>query len=126
MAQRLFTFSPPSNPLLQVVYILIGGLLLIGAIVMGAVVLAIGLGLAVILGIAVYLRVLWLNRKLRRSARQASTSTAKGDLLEVEYSVVDERDPGEPRDAGARGGPQEPAGREFRGPAGRDEREPRG
>lgn len=93
VAQRPFTFGPPGNPVLQVLYILVGGLLLVGAVVMGAVVLAIGLALAVIFGVAVYLRIWWLSRKLKRSP----PPSGNGDVLEVEYSVVDERDDQEPR-----------------------------
>jgi hypothetical protein len=100
MPPRPHTISPPTNPFLQVLYIVVGGLLLIGAILMGAVILAVALGLAVILGIAVYLRVWWLNRKLKRSARGGR----EAQVLEVEYTVVDERDERDERDDRGPGG----------------------
>jgi Flp pilus assembly protein TadB len=89
MAPRSYTFNTPTNPLLQVVYFIVGSIVLIGAVLMGAVILAIALGVAIILGIVIYVRVWWLQRKLRRSR---GTSAEDAEVLEVEYSVVDERD----------------------------------
>lgn len=87
MRPRIYTFGAPTNTFLQVVYFILGGLLLIGAVLMGAVILAVALGLAIILALVVYARVWWLRRKLRRSGRQA-----EDNVLEVEYTVVEERD----------------------------------
>lgn len=100
MPPRLYTVRPPTNPILQVLYFLIGSVLLIGAIVMGAVILAVVLGLAVILGIVIYVRVWWLNRKLTRaggrssagSGQDPSSKPADSKVIEVEYTVVNERD----------------------------------
>jgi hypothetical protein len=89
MPPRTYTIRGPRNPILQVVYFIIGGLLLIGAVLMGAVILSVALGLAVILGLVIYARVWWLRRKLRQSGRSAE---AGADVLEVEYTVVEERD----------------------------------
>lgn len=94
MAQRGFQFNPPTNPILQVLYFVVGGIVLIGAILMSAFVLAIALGVAIIIGIVVYVRVWWLRRKFRAAAGKMADSSAAsdGDVLEVEYTVVEERD----------------------------------
>ncbi len=96
MPPRSYSFSPPTNPFLQVLYFIVGGIVLIGAVLMGAVILAIALGIAIILGLVIYARVWWLKRKLGRSAR--SRRQAGDDVLEVEYTVVDERDEQDRRD----------------------------
>jgi hypothetical protein len=95
MPPRLYTVRPPTNPILQVLYFLVGAVLLIGSIIMGAVILAVVLGLAVILGIVIYIRVWWLKRKLARSGGGSSPGPSKpadSEVIEVEYTVVNERD----------------------------------
>jgi hypothetical protein len=100
MAPRLYTVRPPTNPILQVLYFLIGSVLLIGAIIMGAFILAVVLGLAVVFGIVIYIRIWWLNRKLARaggrsttgSGKDSSSRQAESKVIEVEYTVVDESD----------------------------------
>jgi hypothetical protein len=95
MPPRGFTLRTPVNPLLQVVYFILGGIVLIGVVLMGAVILAIALGVALILGVVIYARVWWLRRKLARAGHE---SGGPADVLEVEYTVVDERDDRSPRD----------------------------
>jgi len=95
MPPRSYTIGTPTNPILQFLYLLLGGILLIGAILMGAVILAIAFGLALIFGLVIFVRVWWLKRKLERRARAAGVSRrtgADGDVLEVEYTIVEERD----------------------------------
>ena len=95
MAPRNYTFNPPSNPFLQVLYFLVGGVVLIGAVLMGAVILSFALGLALIAGIVFYIRVWWLKRKLaRKDAGGGTNRPDSGDaqVLEVEYTVVEEHD----------------------------------
>lgn len=89
MAPRGYTPYTPTNPLLQVVYFIVGGIILIGAVLMGAVILAIALGVAIILGLVVFVRVWWLRRKLGRGGTAAETDS---EVYEVEYTVIDERD----------------------------------
>jgi uncharacterized iron-regulated membrane protein len=103
MSGRIFITGPSTNPLMQVVYLLLGGLVLIGALLMGAVILAFVLGFALIFGIVIWVRVWWLRRKMLR-ARDAqappgsqSTHSESGRVIEVEYTVVDERNPGDDR-----------------------------
>ncbi len=101
MPPRSYTFNTPTNPFLQVLYFVIGGIVLIGAVLMGAVILAIALGIALILGLVVYARVWWLGRKLRKAAqdRRSGRGRQAGDeVLEVEYTVVEERDERDRRD----------------------------
>lgn len=95
MPPQSYTFKPPNNPILQVLYFLVGGVLLIGAFFMGAIILAVVLGFAVILGIIIYIRIWWLNRKIARSGRKSAdepSQSGESTVIEVEYTVVDERD----------------------------------
>jgi len=103
MSGRIFIAGPSTNPLMQVVYLLLGGLVLIGALLMGAVILAFVLGFALIFGIVIWVRVWWLRRKMMRaggaqaSPGNQSTHSESGRVIEVEYTVVDERNPGDDR-----------------------------
>jgi hypothetical protein len=97
MPPRGYTIRPPSNPVLQVLYIIVGGVLLIGAVIVGAFVLAFVVGFAIIAGLIVYARVWWLSRKLAKRAGSSGSSRGRGgasktEALEVEYHVVSERD----------------------------------
>ena len=95
MALRNYSLIPPANPILQVLYFLVGGVLLIGAVLMSAVILAFVLGFALVAGLIVFVRVWWLKRKLARSGGKPGVrrdSSADGEVFEVEYRVIDERD----------------------------------
>jgi hypothetical protein len=96
MPPRAYTIRPPTNPILQVLYFLVGGVLLIGAVIVSAFVLAFALGLAIVVGLVVYARVWWLSRKLARAPGPRGTGqgggSSKSEVLEVEYTVVGERD----------------------------------
>ena len=102
MNQRIYMANLPSNPFLQVLYFIVAGLVLIGAVLMGAVILAFVLGFVLVVGLFVWARVWWLQRKFRRGSpggRQSGTANRPGgqgggsaEIIEVEYTVVDERD----------------------------------
>jgi membrane protein implicated in regulation of membrane protease activity len=95
MPPRTYTFKTPTNPFLQILYFLVGGILLIGAIFMSAIVLAFAFGFAIVLGLVIMVRVWWLKRKFARSGRVPSDGpgqTRQAEVIEVEYTVVDERD----------------------------------
>jgi len=94
MSPRGYKFRLPSHPLLQVVYVLLGGIVLIGALFMGAVLLTVALILGLIIGVVALLRAWWLGRGRPRPARgrPAQDGQAAGKLLDAEYSVVAERD----------------------------------
>lgn len=119
MTPRSYKLNLPTNPFLQVVYFIAGGVLLIGALLMSAFILAIAFGLAIVFGVVVFVRVWWLKRKLARAGMHgggaggtaggaASGGRASGDLLEVEYTVVDERDERDERDEQDGGGDHDP------------------
>ena len=115
----------PTNPLLQAVYLVVGALLLIGALVMGAVILAFVLGFALVFGIVFWIRLWWLRRKLMRGSGAAARRVDRaqeGDLIEVEYTVVEERDP---RDARDRRDRDAQAARDRHGPGAHDARDRR-
>lgn len=107
MPPRMYTFNAPTNPVLQVLYFLVGGVLLIGAVVMGAVILAFVFGFAVVLGIVIYIRVWWLKRKFEKSGRRPggpAGDASSSRIFEVEYTVVDERnEQDDPSDRSGRG-----------------------
>ena len=96
MPPRSYTIRPPSNPILQALYLLLGGILLVGAVILGAFVLAFVLAFAVIAVLVFYARVWWLSRRI--AGRGGSSGTGRGSgparsgLLEAEYTVVSERD----------------------------------
>jgi len=99
MPPRGYNFRMPSHPLLQVFYVLLGGIVLIGALLMGAVLLTVALGLGLIFGVVALLRAWWLGRGRPQQARgrstqgrQAQATQGAGKLLDAEYSVVAERD----------------------------------
>ena len=95
MPPRTYTIRPPTNPILQALYFVVGGILLIGAVIVGAVVLAFVLGFAIVVGLVVYARVWWLSRKLagrRGSPSPGRDGSSGSEVLEVEYTVVSERD----------------------------------
>jgi hypothetical protein len=98
MNARPSLFGTSGNPLLQALSLLVFGLLLIGAVVMGAVILGVVLAFAVIVAIAFYARLWWLRRKLSRSAAERGAAPAAGKLIDAEYTVVEQRDPGYPTD----------------------------
>jgi hypothetical protein len=94
MTPRGYKLRMPSHPLLQVVYVLLGGIVLIGALFMGAVLLTVALGLGLVIGVVALLRVWWLGRGRPRPARgrPAQGRPVSGELLDAEYRVVAERD----------------------------------
>lgn len=97
MNGRYFTVGTSTNPVMQVLYLLVGGVLLIGAVLIGSVILAVVLGFALIFGIVIWLRIWWLRRKMQKSGRSGAgkrpNETSSGNVIEVEYTVVDERKP---------------------------------
>jgi len=101
MAPRFVFAAPPANPLLQIVYLIIGAILVIAALVMGAAILAFVFGIALVFGIVLWIRIWWLQRKFRKSGGQRpqggpAASPGQGvELTQVEYHVVRERSPDE-------------------------------
>ena len=95
-----FPFPPPAgNPLARIGAAVLGTLALIGALFLGAFVLAIAVGVAVIGAIVVAVRVWWLRRRLRATARNRADEQAgesrraprSGRVIDVEYYEVQRR-----------------------------------
>ena len=81
----------PENPLLQFVALVVAAVMAVGAVFLGAILLSLFLGLALIAGIVLYIRLWWLRRGLsKRTERQPTRS---GEVVEVEYTVIEERSP---------------------------------
>ena len=78
------------NPLVQVVGLFAGALVAVGAILLGTVLLALVLGLAVIAGLVLFVRVRWLRFRRGRAAA-GGARRPDGEIVEVEYTVVEER-----------------------------------
>ena len=87
---------------MQLAGLVVGAVVAVGAILLGAVVLAFILGSAVIAGLALYIRLLWSRRRRGRSGPQGWGSPRgprqggrgrgpEGDIVEVEYTVIEER-----------------------------------
>ncbi len=85
----------PENPLLQFLALVVAAIVAIGAVVLGAILLSLFLGLAVIAGLVLYVRLWWLRRSL--SKRPSEQRMRSGDIVEVEYTVIDERSPSSER-----------------------------
>ena len=82
------------NPLLQLAGLVVGAVVAVGAILLGAVVLAFILGFAVIAGLILYVRLWWMRRQLRQrrpDSRGRGGGDPPGEIVEVEYTVVEER-----------------------------------
>jgi hypothetical protein len=86
-------FRVPANPLVQVLSVAAFGLALVGAVLIGAVVLVFLLGFAVLAAAIFAVRAWWLGRTLGRAApaAQEAPDPAQGQLIEAEYTVVEER-----------------------------------
>ena len=84
------------NPLVQLAGLFVGAVVTVGAILVGAVLLAFVVGLAVIAGLLFYLRLWWWRRRRTRSTASRGSANRGGrgpqdDIVEVEYTVVEER-----------------------------------
>ena len=85
----------PENPLLQFIALVAAAIVAIGAVLLGAILLSLFLGLAVIAGLVLYVRLWWLRRSLGK--RREERGMRSGDIVEVEYTVIDERSPSNER-----------------------------
>ncbi len=79
MAPRYVFATPPGNPLMQALYLIVGTVLVIGAILMGAVILAFVIGVGLVLGLVLWVRIWWLRRKFRRGQAGDSTGGTQAD-----------------------------------------------
>lgn len=94
------------NPLLQIAGLVVGAVVTVGAVLVGAVLIAFAIGFAFIVGLAIYVRLWWLRRRGARPGGRGGSvpggrgratpgdrgqSRPKGEIVEVEYTVVEER-----------------------------------
>jgi membrane protein implicated in regulation of membrane protease activity len=84
------SYALPSNPVLQVVAVFVAVLIAIAAVFVGAVVLSFFVGFAIIAWLILMMRVWWLRRKMR-SGKAQNPEAATGEIVGVEYTVVQER-----------------------------------
>jgi small-conductance mechanosensitive channel len=108
MNGRIYNWRMSANPFVQVLWLIALGVVLIGAVLVGAVLLAFALGLALIASVVFYIRVWWLRRRFMRMGagqepaarhRPASRDAQPGSrTIEVEYTIVEERDLRDRRD----------------------------
>lgn len=98
MNRRIYIGRASANPLVQFLSFVLVGLGLVAAVLMGAVFLSIILTVAVLIGAVVWVRLWWLSRKIRRRMGAApdrefsETDTSGRRVIDVEYTVVEERD----------------------------------
>jgi uncharacterized protein (DUF2062 family) len=86
MPGRAHSLTASSNPIVQVVSLILVGLALIVAVLFGAVLLSVIFGVAMIAAIVIALRVWWIRRKFERM------QPSQGAVIETEYRVIHERD----------------------------------
>jgi hypothetical protein len=98
MNSRSFIWGATRNPILQVLYLLAGGVVLIGAVVIGGLILAVVIGLALILAAVFWIRLWWIRRGMMRARADSRAPASVGrrrsgdaEAIEVEYTVIDER-----------------------------------
>jgi membrane protein implicated in regulation of membrane protease activity len=114
MNGRIYNWRMSTNPFVQVLWLIALGVVLIGAVLIGAVIVAFALGLALIASVVFYIRLWWLRRKFMRARagqegsadrQQRSSRDTRTDsrTIEVEYTIVDERDTRDRRDGDSRG-----------------------
>ena len=103
MNSRSFSFGNPSNPLVQVLSLLVFGVVLVGALIMGAFVLAALVGLAVIAFVVLKVRAWWLRGRSGGANGGGPGRPAKGiRYIEGEYEVLDADSDAERRRSGKR------------------------
>ncbi len=110
----MYRLTATGNPLLQLAGLAVGAVVAVGAILLGAVVLAFLLGFALVAGLVIYIRLWWLRRMrgwsgprahgsrgpsgqargkgpAQGSTRQSEARKDARDIVEVEYTVIEER-----------------------------------
>lgn len=90
MRQPNTSHALPSNPVLQVVAVFVAVLIAIAAVFVGAVVLSFFVGFAILGWLVLMIRLRWLRRKMR-SGGAPDPEAASGEIVGVEYTVVQER-----------------------------------
>ncbi len=89
MSPSAYKLQFSRNPLVQIAAIVVVVLVTVGAVFLGAIVLSFFVGLAILAWLGLTIRLWWLRRRMRRS--DTGRSAQGGEILEVEYTVVEER-----------------------------------
>ncbi|MGI9259289.1 MAG: hypothetical protein ACR2QQ_10665 [Gammaproteobacteria bacterium] len=99
MNQGAYRQNLPQNPIVKVFAMIVAALFAVGAIFLGAVVIFFLVGFALLVWILFSVRLWWMRRQMRGRGGHAQTRTRTrteregGDIVEVEYRVVEERSP---------------------------------
>jgi len=80
------------NPLVQIAAVIVAVFIVIGAVFLGAIVLSFFVGFAILAWVILTVRLWWLRRSARRGGDAGS-----GEIVGVEYTVVEERSVDESR-----------------------------
>lgn len=78
------------NPILQAVGLIIGAVVAVAAVLVGAVLLSFIIGFVVLMGMLIYVRAWWARRGIKKAAGGFTDDPPK-DLVNVQYTVVKER-----------------------------------
>lgn len=89
MSQSAYKLQFSRNPLVQIAAVVVAVLVTVGAVFLGAIVLSFFVGLAILAWLGLTIRLWWLRRRMRRG--ETGRSAQGGEILEVEYTVVEER-----------------------------------
>jgi hypothetical protein len=92
MNGRPFSIGASSNPLVQILSLVVFAVIVVGAVIMGAFVLLAFVGFAAVAVLVFAVRGWWLKRKLRNSSSpfgDEPSSVKNVGYIEGEYKVID-------------------------------------
>ncbi len=89
MSQSAYKLQFSRNPLVQIAAVVVAVLVTVGAVFLGVIVLSFFVGLAILAWLGLTIRLWGLRRRMRRG--ETGHSAQGGEILEVEYTVVEER-----------------------------------
>ncbi len=89
MSQSAYKLQFSRNPLVQIAAVVVAVLVTVGAVFLGAIVLSFFVGLAILAWLGLTIRLWWLRQRMRRS--ETGRSAQGGEIMDVEYTVVEER-----------------------------------
>jgi uncharacterized protein (DUF58 family) len=95
MTQGPYNPQYSRNPLVQIAVAVVAAFIVIGAVFLGAIVLSFFVGFAILAWVMLTVRVWWLRRSVRRG--DSGRGPDRGEIVEVEYTVVEERSVDESR-----------------------------
>jgi uncharacterized protein (DUF58 family) len=95
MTQGPYNPQLSRNPLVQIAAVVVAAFIVIGAVFLGAIVLSFFVGFAILAWVTLTVRVWWLRRSVRRG--DSGRGPDRGEIVEVEYTVVEERSVDESR-----------------------------